>query len=401
MEYTEVKCRNCGHSLKVPYGALRIRCEYCDTEYILSSGRKQEETPEIRLIDYAGRGPLFRTYLPTGWSCRVTDDNSSVSFLAPICKALQLDSPEGARLFFLPFAYYKDYTPGSSLPGMGSGDYRLDPFSLVCYRRMVPLAQYAVERISAICGVPQIQMRPCSDELLQKKALRFQQEASQKLEKNVLTEAGKFQFCFQQNNLRYDGYFATILARVPKESVGSSPDVMNLFKKGMAFMGAMYGIGGMGSLDWGRSFDLLLVYPHTEKDSYEGIFDKFLAELRYAPLYFALQEEELQNTRQIQIQGAMQRQQNAIRSSQQISRTLSETTDIVNQGLQEHSRQMDRIYDRSSDGIRGVNTYTDSNGRGYEADVSYEHIYRHNDTFVGSKDGSLQLGPEWEELERH
>ena len=401
MEYTEVKCRNCGHSLKVPYGALRIRCEYCDTEYILSSDRKKDESSEIQLIDYAGRGPLFRTYLPTGWSCRVTDDNSSVSSLAPVCKALQLRSPEGARLIFLPFAYYKDHTPGAALPGRGSRDYQLDPFSLVCYRRMVPLSQYVTERICAICNVPQIQMRPGSGELLQKKALLFQQEASQKLEKNVLTESGKFQFRFLQNNMVYDGYFATILAKAPKESAGSSPDVMNLLKRGMAFMGAMYGIGGTGSFDWGRSFDLLLVYPHTEKDSYEAIFDKFLAELRYAPLYFALQEEELRNARQVQIQGALQRQQNAIRSSQQISRTMSETSDIVNQGLQEHSRQMDRIYDRSSDGIRGVNTYTDSTGRGYEADVSYEHIYRHNDTFVGSKDGSLQLGPEWEELERH
>ncbi len=399
MEYTEVKCRNCGHSLKVPYGAPRIRCEYCDTEYILSSVR-EEKTSEIHRIDYAGRGPLYQAYIPNGWSCRVTDDNS-VSTLAAVCKALQLQSPEGARLIFLPFAYYKDYTPGSSLPGMGPRDYQLDPRSLVCYRRMVPLSQYAVERISAICGVPQIQMRPCSGELLQKKALLFQQEASQKLEKNVLTETGKFQFRFQQNNMVYDGYFATILAKAPKESSGGSPDVMDLLKKGMAFMGAMYGIGGMESFDWGRSFDLLLVYPHVEKDSYEVIFDKFLAELRYAPLYFALQDEELRNTQQIQIQGAMQRQQNAIRSSQQISRTLSETSDIVNQGIHDHSRQMDRIYDRSSDGIRGVNTYTDSTGRGYEADVGYEHIYRHNDTFVGSKDGSLQLGPEWEELERH
>lgn len=400
MEYTEVKCRNCGHSLKVPYGALRIRCEYCDTEYILSSGQKKEPS-EIQRIDYAGRGPLFQAYIPRGWSCRITDDNPSVSTLAAVCKSLQLWSPEGARMFFLPFAYYKDYTPSSSLLGMGPRDYQLDPRSLVCYRRMVPLSQYAVERISAICGTPQIQMRPCSSELLQKKTLLFQQEASQKLEKNVMTEAGKFQFRLQQNDMVYDGYFATILAKAPKESPGNSTDVMDFLKKGMAFMGAMYGIGGMETFDWGRAFDLLLVYPHTENDSYEAIFDKFLAELRYAPLYFALQEEELRNAQQVQIQGAMQRQQNAIRSSQQISRTLSETSDIVNQGIHDHSRQMDRIYDRSSDGIRGVNTYTDSSGRGYEADVAYEHIYHHNGTFVGSKDGSLQLGPEWEELERH
>lgn len=37
---------------------------------------------------------------------------------------------------------------------------------------------------------------------------------------------------------------------------------------------------------------------------------------------------------------------------------------------------------------------------GYQADVAYEHIYRNGDTFVGSKDGSLELGPQWEELKK-
>ena len=54
-----------------------------------------------------------------------------------------------------------------------------------------------------------------------------------------------------------------------------------------------------------------------------------------------MQEAELRRTEQVQINGAMQRQQNAIRSSQQISRTLSETSDIVNQAYWDRSERMD------------------------------------------------------------
>lgn len=134
--------------------------------------------------------------------------------------------------------------------------------------------------------------------------------------------------------------------------------------------------------------------------SCEAVFDRFLKELKYGPLYFALQDEELQRARQIQLQGAMVRQQNAIHASQNLSHTLSQTSDIVNQACQDHSRQMDHIYDHSTDGIRGVEHYRDSYGNAYQADVKYDHIYKNGNTFVASTDGSLQLGPDWEELKK-
>ena len=167
-------------------------------------------------------------------------------------------------------------------------------------------------------------------------------------------------------------------------------------------MGAMYGIGGLSSPDWGRAFDALILCNTSSSavSSCEAVFDRFLLDLKYGPLYFALQDEELQRTQQVQLQGAMARQQSAIRSSQNLSRTLSETSDIVGQACQAHSRQMDRIYDHSSDGIRGVEYYQDSYGNTYQADVKYDHIYQNRDTFVASTDGSLQLGPDWEELKK-
>ena len=47
MEYREVVCRNCGHGMRIPEGASRIRCEYCDTEYFLSGADSKQR--EVRL----------------------------------------------------------------------------------------------------------------------------------------------------------------------------------------------------------------------------------------------------------------------------------------------------------------------------------------------------------------
>ena len=82
-------------------------------------------------------------------------------------------------------------------------------------------------------------------------------------------------------------------------------------------MGAMYGIGGLNTSNWGRAFDILILCQASSSaaSSCEAVFDRFLQELKYGPLYFSLQDEELQRVRQIQLQGAMTRQQNAIQAS--------------------------------------------------------------------------------------
>lgn len=403
MEDRKIRCRNCGNYIKVPEGALRIQCNYCGAKYALSSQKRENQNRQkqnIQLIDYMGRGALFKAYIPSGWSYRVIEDNS-ISSLAAVCKGLQLSSGDGAELLFLPFAYYKDYGQRNSvLPGRKSKDYQLDPFSLVCYRRLTDIKQYAFERIAMIGKTTQVQLAEVSCEILRKKTEKFWREAEQKLNAPVLVNPGKFHFRFWKNGMIYEGIFATIIARTDKTKQTGRDDIMDALKKGMAIMGAMYGIGGIATFDWGRAFDLMLIYPQTDGKNYEAMFDRFIEEFEYGFLYYALQDEELHNTQQIQRTGAMQRQQNAIRASQNLSRTLSETSDIVNQGCWEHSQQMDRIYDKYSEAVRGVNTYTDSTGKEYEADISYDHVYRRGDSYVGSKDGSLELGPDWEELKR-
>ena len=281
-----------------------------------------------------------------------------------------------------------------------NGDYQLNPMTMVRYRRLVELPQYAQERIVGMTGSGRIELTPVLTDELKDIASRFAQEASQKLEKQVNVLPGVYRFTLLLNGGVYDGYFATIMA-VAVEPQGGRNDMMDIVKKGMAAMGAMYGIGGMGTFDWGRAFDLLLMCGQGRAPQYEKMLYRFIKELQYLPLYYELQERELRSVQQIQLNGAMQRQQNAIQASQRISRTLSETSDIVNQGYWDRSAAMDRMQQKASEAVRGVNSYMDSAGNTYEADVKYDHVYRNGSYFAGSTNGSASLGPEWEELKRH
>lgn len=409
MEYREIKCRNCGSAMRFEDGATKIKCEYCGMEYMLS-GAKRQYNP-VKTIGMNGRGILFKAYIPEDWNYRVTDDNS-VSVQAAVCKGLRLDSPGGTQLLFFPFAYYKNYIPGRTVTGPGNfakvSDYTLDGWSLVCWRRLVSPNQYVYERLTQIYGqLSDFSITQIEGQRLCRKLKNFPSEASERLGKPVSADAYNFSVSFAVNGNRYNGYFATAFA-VTKEALhpeqqSAGSGFMNMFQNGMGMFGGMFG-GMMNdnkvTSDWGRAFDVVLIAAASDKTDYSKVFYNFIDTIEYGPLYYALQDEEIRNVNSIQTQGAMTRQQNAIRASQNISRTLSETSDIVNSGCRERSERMDRMYDKYSQAVRGVDTYTDSYGQRYEADICYDHVYRYGDTFVGSKDGGLELGPEWEELRR-
>lgn len=65
MEYKEVVCRNCGGHMKLAPGATRIRCEYCETEYILSSEKKNKM--RFKSLILPGVVPYLKAmFLPAG-----------------------------------------------------------------------------------------------------------------------------------------------------------------------------------------------------------------------------------------------------------------------------------------------------------------------------------------------
>ena len=398
----QIRCPNCNAPIQVEEGTVHIHCLGCGKEYQLKQS-------EVRMIDYANRGPIFQAYVPQGWSYGIFDDNDSISSLAAICKGLQLVSQSGAQMVFYPFAFYKDADPKPTFnfgfnACSANKEYQFDPITFTNYSKFMDLPLYAIRRITSICtqlfrsSPVNIKLQPMDFVDAEKMTMYFKQASEERMKKPCIAFPGKFSFSFHINGQQYNGFFSSVLSHT--QDTSSKDNWQDLLRKGVSFMGAMYGIGGMGSFDWGRYYDLMLVYPNNMDGDYETIFDNFLKNFDYGPVYFALQNEEIQRVQQIQLQGAMSRQQNAIRASQNISATLSQTSDIVNSAVQSHSQQMNHIIDHSTDGIRGVEYYHDTSGQTYQADVKYDHIYKKGSTFVGSSDGSLELGPEWEELKK-
>ena len=398
----QIRCPNCNAPIQVEEGAVHIHCLGCGKEYQLKQS-------EVRMIDYANRGPIFQAYVPQGWSYGIFDDNDSISSLAAICKGLQLVSQSCAQMVFYPFAFYKDADPKPTFifgfnACSANREYQFDPITFTNYSKFMDLPLYAIRRITSICtqlfrsSPVNIKLQPVDFTEAEKMAIYFKQASEEKMKKPCIAFPGKFSFSFHLNGQQYNGFFSSVLSHT--QNTSQNANWQDVLRKGVSFMGAMYGIGGMGSFDWGRYYDLMLVYPNNIDSDYETIFDNFLKNFDYGPVYFALQNEEIQRVQQIQLQGAMSRQQNAIRASQNISTTLSQTSDIVNSAVQSHSAQMNHIIDHSTDGIRGVEYYHDTSGQTYQADVKYDHIYKKGSTFVGSSDGSLELGPEWEELKK-
>lgn len=398
----QIRCPNCNTPIQVEEGAVHIHCPRCGKEYQLKQSK-------VRMIDYANRGPIFQAYVPQGWSYGIFDDNDSISSLAGVCKGLQLVSQSGAQMVFYPFAFYKDADPKPTFnfgfnACSANREYQFDPITYTNYSKFMDLPQYAIRRITSICtqlfrsSPVNIKLQPMDFVDGEKMTMYFKQASEERMKKPCIAFPGKFNFSFHSNGQQYNGFFSSVLSHT--QNTSQNANWQDVLRKGVSFMGAMYGIGGMGSFDWGRYYDLMLVYPNNIGSDYETIFDNFLKNFDYGPVYFALQNEEIQRVQQIQLQGAMSRQQNAIRASQNISATLSQTSDIVNSAVQSHSRQMNHIIDHSTDGIRGVEYYHDTSGQTYQADVKYDHIYKKGSTFVGSSDGSLELGPEWEELKK-
>ncbi|GEM_PF-496309 len=470
MEMRELECRACGAALSCAPGATHIKCPYCGTEYVLTT--KDGENAGIRQIDYRGRGALFTSFVPQGWTARVIDDgNNSASMLALMPLGLQLDAPDGgARMAFYPYSYYKDFKPG----GLKKNN-MLDA-SLVRWRHAVPAEDYVAERVRELYGgeIENVRVQPLEDGsgVIAQRAKGFESEAAQALKRPVGMTGGLYAFSFTRGGTVYAGFFAAALAmtsapdeaaaereraeaaakeaakrekaeRAAKErsqgkgffsrmmnyrgvlggpslsdmlggnfsgggfDSAAAKDMLGNIGRGLGDIGSTVlgmATGGMGGAlvryDWGRAFDFALVAAGENAGLYAPVFMQFAASLRYEPLYFELQEEERRSVEQVQLRGMQQRTQNAINASQRVSQTLSGTQDIIMDAWENRSASFDRMQQGYSDAVRGVERYTDSTGRVYEADVKYDHIYKNGDKYAGTVFGGADPGADWEELKK-
>lgn len=192
MQYRQIRCPNCNTPIQVEESAVHIRCPGCGKEYHL----KQPQQSEVRTIDYSGRGTIFQTYVPQGWSCGIFDDNDSISSLAAICKGIQLISQNSAQMVFYPFAFYKDADPRPAFnfgfnTRSANREYQFDPMTFTNYSKFMYLPQYTLRRITSICtqlfqSPPgNIQLQPLDFANSEKTAMYFQQVSAEKMKKGL------------------------------------------------------------------------------------------------------------------------------------------------------------------------------------------------------------------------
>ena len=121
---------------------------------------------------------------------------------------------------------------------------------------------------------------------------------------------------------------------------------------------------------------------------------------RLEQIHYQVHQQEL-----AQLQGvtnyALQSQMINAQKQREISRTLSETSDLVMQGYQNRMASQDRISKNWSEAIRGVNSYSTTDGRTVEHSVTSDHVYQtpYGDT-VGVSGTLPEVPADWTELQR-
>ena len=136
-------------------------------------------------------------------------------------------------------------------------------------------------------------------------------------------------------------------------------------------------------IEWGCKRMYWAVGPLAYADALLKVFLDYTASCQMAPALVQQLEQIHQQVRmqeQAQLNGTMAYAMNsrAINMQRQadISRTLSQTSDIIMEGYNNRSAAMDRISQKTSEAIRGVNTFQTTDGRTVEHSVTADHVYQ-------------------------
>ena len=343
MGMRQSECPCCSAPVNIPIGAVKVKCEYCGTEYAL-----EQEKNRLRDINYSNYGAAYRAYAPDGWQCSFFHDDSCFSMYIPVCLSLSVQSADGAQLLYLPYAYFsggKNALCGviSGFMGMpGAKHSTLNPAALTRSREYQSIERYAAERVEEI--LPQaanVSMARTNSDMsfIVPKMERFCAEASQRMNAQVTAETGEFLLSFSMNGRRMLALYACGIAR-KAQSVQEEPEPSGTsdtpkkkfgFKELLDFgmRGGIVGAmrrgektelpqfnmpdlsgtvnavkGALGGADWAKCFDAFLVLPNgAVPENWVDFFEGFCSTIQYGEAFSVLQEEEFARVNQIKIQG--------------------------------------------------------------------------------------------------
>lgn len=154
-------------------------------------------------------------------------------------------------------------------------------------------------------------------------------------------------------------------------------------KQGEAPFGFAHEYGKpVDTINWGSKRLYYAIGPKEKEGELEQVFRRMARTYRMDQSLLNFLEQYHQQVRQqeiAQLNGAtgyaFQSQMMNNQRLQHISQTLSQSSNIVMQGYQDRQAANDRMSQKRSEAIRGVNTYVKGDGSTAEHSVSSDHVY--------------------------
>jgi LSD1 subclass zinc finger protein len=408
MKLQTIKCPNCQAPLKYKEGIASIKCEYCGNSIIL---KEEEGEKTIKELSFQGSGAIYTCFVPKGWNAVVEEMGDEESNLAPLVLPVFLSNRKNDKsITFVPFSYHSNSNPimGSYYTqSVGTHYSKCNIPSLINTRIWNDIDKLSEERFQELLP-PNYKVKKKKidyfDDLLTKSCSSFKDQSDVLLKQNLVPTYAGYELTIDHNGEKLKGYYVVAaLAPEVKEEVKKEETTgfMGMLKKGFDTLKNQ-----MTPKYWMRCYDCLFLNIEDKEMAH-----LFIENIQFTPLYFKLSQERLmqiqqiinqtnQNVQNAQMKMAMDRQASQNRMWNTINQTQSEISDIQHSMYQNNSDTMDRVRNGWSEAIREVNSYDTLGGNRVEADLSYDHVYQNNNTFVGVSGGTLD-NSDYTELEKH
>ena len=157
-------------------------------------------------------------------------------------------------------------------------------------------------------------------------------------------------------------------------------------------------------IEWGAKRIYYAMGPASQEEDLLAKFMIFIGsyrqdqglDQRLEQYHQQVRQQEQMNNQNAMNYAMQSRAINAQRQAE-ISRTLSQTSDIIMQGYNNRAASQDRISDKWSQAIRGVDQYTTTDGRTVEHSVTSDHVYQNP---YGDTIGVSGTGLSYEDMQK-
>ena len=436
MDVKSLNCPSCGGTFNAPFGTRSLYCPYCGTMInITYEPSEQKQAEGVRFTDNKTGIPLGTAVIPNGWSTSGTYAETRIDEITPFGTAVSSKSPDGTMAFSSRSGdhWYHFVLNGPLQLGFPRKQWKkyMDPkdYLLELGRQLVNTAITPVSY-----GPLDTQYNRNRNEEAAKLISRFEENAHIQLPNiscemrlnNILCESMAMIGHYQQNGtvrtilvgadlFGLEEYDAAVIGVLNRKMTKGLQSVIGIGKKKNADP-AMLGAFGHGweegdevdLVDWGSRRVYFATGPVEKEKEITQYFLTFAQTWKQDPALDQRLEQyhwQVRQQEQSQLQSvanyAIQSQQINAQRQREISRTLSETSDIIMQGYNNRMASQDRISKNWTEAILGVNSYETTDGRTVQHSVVSDHVYQTNTGDTVGVSGTLPEVPQdWTELQK-